>query len=61
MGLEKYFSDIDTGIPLSQCMPIAELSDDGDGVEARVLGEGGWDHLERVGVRLETVRFHTLE
>ena len=39
-------------------MTIAELGNDGDGVESSVLGECRRDDLERVGIRLEAVRLH---
>lgn len=53
-----YLADIDPGSLLALGVPIAELCDSGDGVEASVLGQCGRHHLQGVCVGPHAVRLH---
>ena len=56
-----YSPDVNSRVPLAEGVPISKLSDDGNRVETGVFSEGRWNNLERVCIRLETVRFHALQ
>ena len=58
---DETLADVDAGASVAQCMTVAQFSDDSDGVETSVLGKGGRDDLESIGVGLEAVRLHSLE
>lgn len=42
-------------------MPIPKLGDDRNRVKTSIFGESRRYNLERIRVRLETVRFHALQ
>jgi hypothetical protein len=55
---DKSLANVDACILLSLRVTVPQLGYDGDGVEAGVLSQRSGDNLERLGVGLETVRFH---
>lgn len=52
---------IDPCILFAKRMSVSQLRNDRNWVQSRVLRECRGDDLKRVGVRLEAIRFHTLE
>ena len=54
-------ADVNTRVTLAQRVPVAQLRDNGNRVEASVLSERCGDNLQGIRVSLEAVRLHTLE
>ena len=53
-----HLSDVDPSSEFPSCMPGAEFSDSGDGIEAGVLSQGEGNHLQGLSEGTETVLFH---
>ena len=56
-----YSSDVNTRVLLAKSMPISKFSDDGNRIKTSIFSESRRYDLKRICVRLETVRFHTLQ
>mmetsp|Transcript_30051 Transcript_30051/g.103833 ORF Transcript_30051/g.103833 Transcript_30051/m.103833 type:complete len:565 (-) Transcript_30051:9-1703(-) len=50
--------DVDAGVDLAAAVPLAQLGDDVDGVQAGVFGQRVWDHLQCLRKRGHAVALH---